>query len=67
MSKKTLLGLSAILFVLAGPLAYSTYAGSYGCNSNNQDGPVLRADAPLPLLPWPWGLSSPSDLRASLS
>jgi hypothetical protein len=65
MSKRTLLGLSAILFVLAGTLAYSTYAGSYGCNSNNQGGTLQRAEGPLPPIPWPWELSMPSVPRVS--
>jgi hypothetical protein len=64
MSKKTLLGLSAILFVLAGTLAYSTYAGSYGCNSNNQGGSLQRAEG-TPLPPLPWGLSPSSDASVS--
>ncbi len=64
MSKKTLLGLSAILFVLAGTLAYSTYAGSCGCNSNNQGGSLQRADG-FPLPPLPWVPSSSSGARVS--
>ena len=63
MNKKTLLGLSAILFVLAGTSAYSNCAGlSGGGDFSNQGGLVQSADAPLP--PIPWALSSQSDLRA---
>ena len=64
MNKKTLLGLSAIFLALGGALVYSNCAGSYGI-SNNQGGSVQRADAPLPPLPWPWGLSVPSNAIVS--
>jgi hypothetical protein len=67
MNKKALLGLSAILFVLIGMLAFSYCTGLYGGRSlNNQDGSRLRADGvPLPPFPWPWGLSLPSDAKVS--
>jgi hypothetical protein len=53
MNKKSLLGLSAILFVLIGTLACSYSTGPYGGRSlSNQHSGVLRADVPLP--PWPW-------------
>ena len=64
MNKKTLLGLSAILFVLIGTLACSYCAWQQsGQDFNNQGDSVLRADAPLPPLPWPWGSSLPYDAR----
>jgi hypothetical protein len=67
MNKKTLLGLSAILFVLIGTPACSYSAGPYcGRTVSNQDGLVLRADGvPAPPFPWPWELSLPSDARMS--
>ena len=67
MNKKTLLGLSAILFVLIGMLAFSHCTGPYGGRSwNDHNGSGLRADGvPLPPFPWPWGLSLPFDARES--
>lgn len=67
MNKKTLFGLSAILFVLVGTLACSYCSGLYGGHSfDNQSGPVLRAEGdPLPPLPWPWKSSLSSDGGAS--
>jgi hypothetical protein len=66
MNKKTIFGLSAIVFILIGMLAFSYRTGPYGGRSlNNQGGSVLRSDAPLPPLPWPWGLSLPSDASVS--
>jgi hypothetical protein len=65
MNKKSLLRLSAILFVLIGMLAFSYCTRPYGGLSlDNQDVPVLRADGvPAPPFPWPWGLSPSTDAR----
>ena len=66
MNKKTLLGLSAILFVLVGTLACSYCSGLCGGHGlNTQAGPVLRADDPAPPFPFPWKSSSASDARVS--
>jgi len=67
MNKKTLLGLSAILFVLIGTLACSYSSGPYcGRTVSNQDGSMLRADGvPAPPFPWPGVLSLPPDARVS--
>ena len=66
MNKKTLLGLSAILFVLIGTPACSYCTRSHGGPGlNNQDGSVLRADGePLPPFPYPGGISATSVPRA---
>jgi hypothetical protein len=59
MNKKSLLRLSAILFVLIGMLAFS-----YCTSLDSQDGSVLLSDGvPAPPFPWPWGLSPSTDAR----
>jgi hypothetical protein len=64
MNKKTLPGLSAILFVGTITFTCSYVVGPYVIRAlHNSGSSVLRADDPLPPFP-PQGLSSPSDVRA---
>lgn len=65
MNKKTLLGLSAILFVGIMTFTCSYLVGPYAIRAlRNPGGPVLRADDPLPPIP-PHGVSSLSEARVS--
>jgi len=65
MNKKTLLGLSAILFVGTIMFTCSNLVGPYAIRAlYNRGGSMLRADDPAPPFP-PHELSSPSDAKVS--
>jgi hypothetical protein len=65
MNKKTVLRLSAVLFVLIATLACSNSAAPYGGPGLiSHDSSALRADVPLP--PFPWAVASTPGLRADV-